>query len=127
MSVHVGLDLVAAEQIRESIARHGDRFLERVYTPAERAASGDNASRLAAGFAVKEATMKALGRTEEALGWRSIEVIGGADGDVSVRLTGGAAALAAARGVTNVSVSLTRRRRNAAAVVVTETADDLES
>ncbi len=109
--MHVGIDLVAVDQIQETMARHGDRFLERVYTPAERAASGGNASRLAARFAAKEATMKALGRTDEALGWRSIEVVGGANSDVSVRLTGGAAALAAARGVTNVSVSLARRRR----------------
>jgi holo-[acyl-carrier protein] synthase len=121
MSVSVGIDLVAVEQIQDSIARHGEHFLDRVYTPVERAASGGSVARLAARLAAKEATMKALGRTDEALGWRSIEVVDAAGGGLSVRLSGGAAALAADRGVTRLSVSLTGRRRNAAAVVVVET------
>ena len=119
--MHVGIDLVVVDQIRESIAEQGDRFLERIFTPAERAASAGSASRLAVRFAAKEATMKALGRADEGLGWRSIELVSHRDGGHSVRLTDGAAALAADRGVTNLSVSLTRQRGNAAAVVLAET------
>src|SRR5436305_5874843 len=122
MPVHVGIDLVAVEQIQESLARHGDRFLDRVFTPAERAASAGRASRLAARFAAKEATMKALGRAEESLGWRSIEVVGAGEGRFALRLSDGAAALAADRGVTKLSLSLAGRRRQAAAVVLAETA-----
>ena len=121
MPVYVGIDLVAVEQIRESIARYGDQFLDRVYTAAELEASNGSASRLAARFAAKEATMKALGRNDEGVGWRSIEVVGSGHGRLSVRLRDGAAALAADRGVTKLSVSLTRRRGNAAAVVLAET------
>ena len=121
MPVHVGIDLVADEQIRDSIARHGDHFLDRVYTSAELDASNGSASQLAARFAAKEATMKALGRNDEGLGWRSIEVVGSGRGRVAVRLSDGAAALAADRGVTKLSVSVARRRGNAAAVAVAET------
>lgn len=122
MPVHVGIDLVAVEQIQDSLARHGDRFLERVFTPAERAASASRASRLAARFAAKEATLKALGRADEGVGWRSIEVVGRGHGHFTLRLSGGAAALAADRGVTRLSLSLIGRRRHAAAVVLAETA-----
>jgi phosphopantetheinyl transferase (holo-ACP synthase) len=66
--------------------------------------------------------MKALGRTDEGFGWDSIEVVSGLDGGHAIRLTGGAAALASARGVVSLSVSLTRQRRNAAAVVLARTA-----
>jgi holo-[acyl-carrier protein] synthase len=121
MPVYVAIDLVAVEQIRESIALHGDRFLDRVYTQAELDASNGSASQLAACFAAKEATMKALGRNDEGLGWRAIEVVGSGHGRVAVRLSDGAAGLAADRGVTKLSVSLTRRRGSAAAVALVET------
>jgi holo-[acyl-carrier protein] synthase len=120
MPVHVGIDLVSVERIRDSVARHGERFLDRVYTPAERAASAGSPSQLAARFAAKEATMKALGRDEEGLAWRAIEVVEGEHGRCWLRLTDGAAVLAAARGVTNLSLSLTRQRDRAAAIVVAE-------
>jgi holo-[acyl-carrier protein] synthase len=122
MPLDVGIDLVAVEQIEESMASHGDHFLERVYTPGERAASGGNPARLAACFAAKEATMKALQRADEGIGWRSIEVVADADGWPTIRLTGAAAALAASRGVSKLTVSLTHQRRNAAAIVVAEAA-----
>jgi holo-[acyl-carrier protein] synthase len=121
LSVRVGIDLVAVEQIGESIASHGDRFLERVYTPSEREASGGDPSRLAERFAAKEATMKALGRTGEGFGWRSIEVVSDCAGGHRIRLSDGAAALARGRGVESLSVSLTRHRDTAAALVLAGT------
>jgi len=60
-----GIDLVPVARIASLRHRHGDRFLERVFTPAERAYAGDRPRRadehLAARFAAKEATLKALG------------------------------------------------------------------
>ena len=120
--MQVGIDLVAVDHIQESLDRHGEHFLNRVYTPGERAASGGSAAQLAARLAAKEATMKALGRTDQGLGWQSIEVLGATDRGLSLRLTGGAAALAADRGVTGLSLTLTRQPRAAAAVVLAETA-----
>ena len=64
--------------------------------------------------------MKALRRTDEGIGWQSIEIVNGAGGAPEIKLSGAAAALAAARGVTALSVSLTRQRRHAAAIVVAE-------
>lgn len=60
-----GVDLVPVARIASLRERHGDRFLERVFTPAERAYAGERPKRadehLAARFAAKEATLKALG------------------------------------------------------------------
>jgi len=102
------------------VARHGDRFLERVYTLQERVDSRRDPARLAARFAAKEATMKALGRTDEGIGWQSIEVLRDPAGRPSIRLSGAAAELAISRGVTSLAVSLGRARRHAAAVVVAQ-------
>ena len=120
MGVQIGIDLVEIGEIEESLRRHGERFLERVYTPAERAQTGCRAAPLAARFAAKEATMKALGRTGEGIGWRSVEVLA-AGRETEIRLAGAAGRLAARRGVSALSASLSGDRRLAAAIVVAET------
>jgi holo-[acyl-carrier protein] synthase len=120
MSLHIGIDLVAVGQIEGSVACQGDRYLERVYTARELADSRRDPSRLAARFAAKEATMKALGRADEGIGWRSIEVLRDPAGQTSIQLSGAAAELADRRGITSLAVSLTHQRRHAAAVVVAE-------
>ncbi|MGH2889088.1 MAG: holo-ACP synthase [Solirubrobacteraceae bacterium] len=119
MSVRIGIDIVDVEEIERSLARHGDRFLGRVYTEAERAAAADSPRRLAAAFAAKEATMKALGRRDEGIGWRSIEVVG-TDRAPAVALSGAAERLSAEHGVTGLTLTLTRSAERAAAVVVAE-------
>ena len=61
--VAVGIDLASVSQVRRSLRDFGDRYLHRVYTPTEIAdccASHDPAPGLAARFAAKEATIKAL-------------------------------------------------------------------
>jgi holo-[acyl-carrier protein] synthase len=120
MSFTVGIDLVDFGQIEESLARYGDRFLERVYTAAERADSRGRTAALAARFAAKEATMKALRGNDDGIGWRSIEVVNGAGARPEITLSGAATELAAARGVTGLSVSMSTQRRRAAAVVIAE-------
>ncbi len=63
MIVGVGVDLVEVERIRGLLARHRERFLERVFFPEERAyalARTDPAPSLAARFAAKEAFVKAF-------------------------------------------------------------------
>jgi phosphopantetheine--protein transferase-like protein len=75
----VGTDIVAVKNVAESIAKFGERYLARVFTPSERAycteAGRDAASHLAARFAAKEATMKALRPEGDAIDWQSIEVV----------------------------------------------------
>jgi holo-[acyl-carrier protein] synthase len=121
MSVSVGIDLVKVEQVQESMARHGSRYLQRIYTEQELADSAGDPARLAARFAAKEATMKALGRGDEGIGWRSIAVHRAATGQPTIELSGAAAELARARGVTALAVSLTHEPQHAAAIVLAET------
>jgi holo-[acyl-carrier protein] synthase len=118
MPLEVGIDFVSREEVEEAIRRHGRRYLERVYTPRERADSESNPLRLAARFAAKEATMKALGRGDGPLDWRTIELRQDADGRPTLHLTGAAGELARRAGVEGLSVSLSHRRQLAAAVVL---------
>lgn len=118
----VGVDLVAVEDVAASIERFGDRYLERVYTEHERSCCvGDPfavASGLAARFAAKEAALKVLRPAGPRPEWRSIEVVRHPDGPCDVALTGEAARLASAAGITALAVSLTHEANMAAAVVV---------
>jgi holo-[acyl-carrier protein] synthase len=111
---------VRAEEVEESLRIHGDRYLRRVYTEEELHDCGSNARRLAARFAAKEAAMKALGRADEGISWRSIAVERGATGSPSLKLTGAAADLARRRGVRELSVSITHQSSLVAAVVLAE-------
>ena len=122
----VGIDLVDVADVTESVAVHAERYLERVYTPRElrecRSQDGTvDARRLAARFAAKEAAFKALGVGDDAIPWQSIGVRSDRFGNPSLDLTGAAAALAAARGIDDLAVSLTHEGPFAAAVVVART------
>jgi holo-[acyl-carrier protein] synthase len=122
MAGRVGIDLVSVEAVRESIREHGDRYLERVYTTSElsdcHTDQGILAERLAARFAAKEATLKVLRPNDEAVPWRSIEVRRNPSGWVELELSGQAASLASAAGLTELSLSITHEGEFAAAVVL---------
>ena len=116
-----GIDLVNVRRIAESLAQFGDRFLRRVFTEAEiayaTAAPALTVERLAARFAAKEATMKALGLVESGVGWRQIEVTNRPSGSCRLRLHGAALAAARDSGVTDLTVSLSHEGDYATAVV----------
>jgi holo-[acyl-carrier protein] synthase len=120
MPIEVGIDLVGGEEITDAL-RRGDRYLKRVYTDEELDVCGEHPALLAACFAAKEATMKALRRTDEAIPWRAIALRMDGGRSPSLELTGQAATLAGARGVTRLSVSVSRRGNRAMAVVLAET------
>jgi holo-[acyl-carrier protein] synthase len=120
MSIRCGIDLVDVEQVTEAIAEHGERYLHRIYTERELADAGAAPERLAARFAAKEATMKALGRAEEGFGWTRIAVEREPSGQPRIALTGSAAELARERGMQSIHVSLTHESDYAAAMVVME-------
>lgn len=74
-----GIDLVDIARIERMLADHGDRFLQRVFTPLEQqyaqAGGMRGAERLAARFAAKEAVLKALGTgLRSGMSWTEIEV-----------------------------------------------------
>ena len=114
----VGIDLADVEEVRESVRVHGGRYLERVYTDAERRDCATSARRLAQCFAAKEATMKALA-CRERLPWHSVAVGRDAAGEPAIVLTGPAADLARERGVQQLAVSFSSAGAHAVAVVLT--------
>lgn len=124
MPLRVGIDLASVELVQDAIETHGDRYLERVYTPRELqdcATDGDGRpepERIAARFAAKEATLKVLRPGEVGLPLTAIEVIRDAEGAVALKLHGPAASLADEAGITELTLSLTHEGGLAAAVVV---------
>jgi holo-[acyl-carrier protein] synthase len=118
--IGVGLDAVDLDRFRRVLARR-PALLERVFTAAERAdvaRRADPVPGLAARFAAKEATMKALGVGLGGFPLVDVEVVRGAHGAPQLRATGRAAALADSLGVTVWHVSLTHSGVIAGAVVV---------
>jgi len=126
MTSAVGLDLVDVREVAESVERFGQRYLDRCYTPAEVAyamSAPDRVTgvrRLAARWAAKEATIKALGASERGISPRDIEITRASDGSIQLELHGPAFAAAQAAGVAPraLVVSMSHQGDLAAAVVV---------
>lgn len=121
-ALRVGIDLVRVSEVAESVSRFGDRYLRRLYTPAEIAYAQENAARmperLAARFAAKEATVKALGLVEHQGAWSDIEVLRTPSGRCELVLHGRARAAAEELGASSFAVSLSHEAEYATAVVV---------
>jgi holo-[acyl-carrier protein] synthase len=113
-----GIDSIEISRVEDGIARFGERFLNRFYTPGERSDCGDQPHRLAARLAAKEAVAKALGTGIGAVGWRDIEIRGDERGRPALVLHDEAQTVALALGLTQWDVSLTHTRTTASAVVV---------
>lgn len=100
MIIGIGSDLIDIRRVAKVIERHGDRFLERVFTDAERAKAARRAKNenmvvatYAKRFAAKEACSKALGTgIRQGVWWRDMGVVNLPGGRPSMRLTGGALA-----------------------------------
>ena len=124
MIVGSGIDLVEIERIQRSIDRYGQRFLDRVYTPAEQAycrRKRNSAESFAARFASKEAGAKALGTgISYGVNWLEFEVVREPSGRPTLELTGRAAQRAGRLGIAGISLSLTHGKDIALAVVVME-------
>jgi holo-[acyl-carrier protein] synthase len=102
MIIGIGSDLCDIRRMERAIARFGDKFLERVFTEAERARALRRTEKLRAPtfakrFAAKEACAKALGTGFNAGVFMSdLGVVNQPSGAPGFRLTGGAAARLAA-------------------------------
>lgn len=124
MILGTGIDIAEVARIREAAERFGERFLERVYTPGERAYVERKANRFeryAARFAAKEAGMKALGTGwKRGVRWRDFEVANLPSGKPTLRLHGEAARIAGALGVSSIALSLTHTAEQGLAFVVLE-------
>ena len=124
MILGIGSDLAEVPRIRHSIERYGDRFLDRVFTTAERAYASKKANayeRFAARFAAKEAGMKALGTGwSRGVRWQDLEIVNQRSGRPVLQFHGAAGVIARELGVCRVSVSLTHTEQMAFAVVILE-------
>jgi holo-[acyl-carrier protein] synthase len=100
MIIGIGSDLIDIRRVAKVIERHGDRFLDRIFTDAERAKAERRAKNekmvvatYAKRFAAKEACSKALGTgIRQGVWWRDMGVVNLPGGRPSMKLTGGAQA-----------------------------------
>jgi holo-[acyl-carrier protein] synthase len=123
----IGIDLVRVDRIEKAIARYGDRFLRRVFTPAEiaycQARSRQGSWQFAQRFAAKEAFSKALGVGLRAGGirWREVEILPNSMGKPEVQVSGRAQEFCRQAGIKNMQLSLADEDNHAIAVVFLET------
>ena len=95
MILGIGSDITDARRIAKVIDRHGERFLDRVFTTTERARADrrrNRAETYAKRFAAKEACAKALGTgMRRSVFWKDMGVVNARSGEPTLILTGGAA------------------------------------
>jgi holo-[acyl-carrier protein] synthase len=124
MIVGTGIDIAEVPRIRQSIARFGDRFLQRIFTAGEIRYCDSKANRVeryAARFAAKEAAMKALGTGwSHGVRWRDCEVVRLPGGRPTITFHGRADEIAAKLGVKNAALSLSHTAEQAIAQVILE-------
>jgi holo-[acyl-carrier protein] synthase len=116
--LRTGVDLVEIGRFESAIRRHGTRFLDRVFTPQELDEVGKSMASLAARFACKEATAKALGTGIGAIAWQEIEILRGPGREPVLCLHGAAASLAEELDLESWSISLSHTQFYAIAMVV---------
>jgi holo-[acyl-carrier protein] synthase len=118
MALRTGVDLIEISRIEEVVARHGRRYLERIYTPAELRQCGGRAESLAGRFAAKEAVAKALGCGIGDVTWKEMEILGDEQNAPMLILHGGAEQKAKELGLVNFSVSISHSQSHSVAFVV---------
>ena len=130
MILGIGSDLIDIRRIEKTLEKYGDRFINRIFTPAERAkaerrkgAGNAYASTFAKRYAAKEAAAKALGTGfRSRVFWRDLGVVNTASGKPTVLMTNGAAerlsAMTPPGMVAQVDLSLTDEYPMAQAIVI---------
>ncbi|HMN97749.1 MAG TPA: holo-ACP synthase [Phycisphaerales bacterium] len=118
-----GIDIVENARIAGLIDAHGEQFLDRCFTPAERAYAESTrrrrVERYAVRFAAKEAVLKALGTGwRDGIGWRDVEVLRLPSGEPRLLLAGHAERFAQSRGVDEWRTSLSHTDHYAVASAI---------
>ena len=114
-TVELGVDIIRVARITHALDRFGDRFVERVLTPAEAAYVRRRSETMAGRWAAKEAVSKVLGLGVRGIGWRDIEIERLPTGQPSVRLHGRAARRADQLGMGHIAVSISHESEFAVA------------
>lgn len=118
-----GIDIVETARIRRSVEEHGQRFLDRVYTPAEQQYAARNPKRyfehLAGRFAAKEAVLKVLGTGwRGGIAWTDVEVLKELSGQPVIRLTGECLRIAAEQSISRWLISISHIETHATASAI---------
>ncbi|MGI5837177.1 MAG: holo-ACP synthase [Chloroflexota bacterium] len=113
--LETGIDIVEIDRIEHIIDRHGQVFLDRVFTEGELRQCRGKAQSLAARFAAKEAAFKVLGAQ---VGWRQVEVMREPSGKPRLVLHERAREKAMQLGLRSWALSLSHCEKYAVAVVV---------
>jgi holo-[acyl-carrier protein] synthase len=120
--VGVGTDIVEVVRIGQMIERHGEIFLNRVYTDEEIRycqKRKDYTQHYAGRWAAKEAVMKTLGTGfSRGVGWRDIEICSNRSGQPSIVLRGAAREIAEQAGICDVLISISHCRSFATATAI---------
>jgi len=121
-----GIDLVDFPRIEEMVKRHGERFLNRIFTTTEQAYARKNKNgieKLAGRFAAKEAILKLLGTGWRGkIAWTDIEIVNNQAGQPEVTISGEVKKIADTFGIKHISISITHTANFAiaSAVALTE-------
>jgi holo-[acyl-carrier protein] synthase len=120
--IGIGTDITETVRIAQMIERHGELFVDRVYTPHEvqycsvrKAATQHYAGR----WAAKEAVLKALGTGwARGIRWRDVEVRNEIGGRPHIVLDGGALEVSRKLGIETILISISHCRAYATAYAV---------
>lgn len=122
MIIGLGTDIVEIVRIGQMVERHGEHFINRVFTDDEIAycqRRKHSYQHFAGRWAAKEAVMKALGTGfVKGIHWRDIEVVPNKAGKPSIELRGGARDLAEQMGITEMMITISHCRAYATATVI---------
>lgn len=115
-TIELGIDIIRISRIRDSLARFGDRFTERVLTKTEMAYVRGRPETMAGRWAAKEAVSKVLGLGVRGIGWRDIEIERLPTGQPAVKLHGRAVRRAEQLGMGRIALSISHESEFAVAI-----------
>ena len=116
--LHSGIDIIEIDRIQNVLIKHPERFLRKIFTEYEINYCRGRATQLAARFASKEATMKALGTGIRGVGWREVEVQRLRSGKPYIILHGRAKERAESMGIKKIELSISHSKNLATAMVI---------
>ncbi|MGL4593871.1 MAG: holo-ACP synthase [Thermoguttaceae bacterium] len=118
----IGTDIIECERIAKMLEKHPEHFVMRVFTEAERIYCQSHkiyTQHFAGRWAAKEAVLKAIGTGWIAgIAWTDVEIANESSGHPVVRLHGGAAEVAANRGISEIQISISHCQSHAVAVAI---------
>jgi holo-[acyl-carrier protein] synthase len=120
-----GIDIVSVDRVASLLAEHGQRFLDRCFTPAEQAYCARSEKRyvehLAGRFAVKEAILKVLGTGwRGGIAWTDMEILPNPLGQPVLTLAGQSRVVADDRGIRHWHISISHIETHATGSAIGE-------